>query len=168
MPEGSRSPVTAEVSGGEQDGRAWRYTSVADCTMVHEEKDEMPYVEVRCDGPAGYALRISDFDARNDLTVVDPAGEATPLHLNRIGGGNFSSIGDTAEWRGPAGATFAPDALIVRYNLAEKAYPGPDTPYLLAIRLQPRPCVVAKIAPGPAQSTDARRAADDPGACLIG
>lgn len=164
----SALPVTADRPGGEEDGRAWRYTSVADCTMVHEQKDEMPYVEVRCEGPAGYALRISDFDARNDLTVVDPAGEATPLDLNRIGGGRFSSIGDTAEWRGPAGGPFVPDALIVRYNLADKTYPDPDTPYLLAIRLQPQPCVVAKIAPGPAQSTDARRAADDPGPCLEG
>ena len=173
-PERTATPVSAptsdssDKSGGEESGRALRYTSLAECPTVREDSAEMHFVEVRCDGPAGFALRISDFDARNDLTVIDPAGAETSLELSRIGGGGFSSIGDTAEWRGPVGGNFAPDALIVRYNVAEKPYPAPDTSYLLAIQLKPDPCVVSKVAPGPAQNAIARRRADQPGACIAG
>ncbi|MXO59758.1 hypothetical protein GRI89_09425 [Altererythrobacter salegens] len=157
--------VADEVSGTEG-SRAWRYTSVADCQVVREENEELPEVEMRCDGPAGYSLRVNDSDERIELSIIDPDGSESPLGLTRIGGGGFSSIGDTAEWRGPVGDPFGPDALIVRYDVAEQPYPGPETSYLLAIRLGPQPCVVSKIAPGPAQNAIARRRADDPGACL--
>ncbi|WP_305097870.1 hypothetical protein [Croceibacterium aestuarii] len=160
-------PAASENTGDEEGARAWRYTSVTDCTKVREENEEMPYVELRCDGPAGYALRISDSDGRNAVAVIDPQGEETPLELSRLGSGGFSSVGQTAEWRGPSAGAFTPDALILRYNLSESPYPEPPVPYLLAIRLQPEPCVVAKIAPGPAQNAVSRRRADDPGACLF-
>jgi hypothetical protein len=153
-------------AAGEEDGRAYRHTSLEDCEVVREELEEMPYVETRCPGPAGWALRVTDSDARNNLLVVAPADRETSLDLTRIGGGGFSSLGPTVEWRGAAGADFAPDSLIVRYRVAEKPYPEPETSYLLAIDLEPRPCVVARVAPGPAQNAIARDRADDPGACL--
>ena len=129
-------------------------------------RGEMPFVETLCPGPAGWAVRVTDSDARQNLIVVPPEGTEDSLELSRIGGGGFSSLGETAEWRGPAGEPFVPDSLIVRYRVAEKPYPEPETSYLLAVDLRARPCVVARVAPGPAQNDIARARADDPGACL--
>ena len=147
-------------------GRAYRHTSLAGCEVVREEREEMPFVETLCPGPAGWALRVTDSDARQNLVVVAPGGREASLELSRIGGGGFSSLGETAEWRGPAGPDFAPDSLIVRYRVAAKAPPEPETASLLANDLTPRPCVVARVAPGPAQNEVARARADDPGTCL--
>ena len=119
----------------------------------------MPYTETQCAGPAGWALRIADADARQTLTVLPPGGHETRLDTARIGGGGFSSFGKTAEWRGPAGPQFAPDALIVRYQVAEQPHPAPETAYLLAVKLTPEPCIVAHIAPGAEQNAQARAAA---------
>lgn len=156
----------APASPAEVAGRAFRYTSIAECEVLREEREEMPFVETLCQGPAGWALRVTDSDARQNLVVVPPGGHDASLELSRIGGGGFSSLGDTAEWRGPGGADFKPDALIVRYSVAEEPYPAPETAYLLVVDLAPRPCVVARVAPGPAQNDIARARADDPGACL--
>jgi hypothetical protein len=147
-------------------GRAYHYTSLAECEVVREEREEMPFVETLCQGPAGWALRVTDSDARQNLVVVPPDGRDASLELSRIGGGGFSSLGDTAEWRGPTGSNFRPDALIVRYRVAENPHPEPETAYLLVVDLAPRPCVVARVALGPAQNEIARARADDPGACL--
>lgn len=155
------------AAGIEADGeRMHGYTSLADCEIVREETAEMPYLETLCRGEAGWALRTTDSDQRQNLVVVAPSGKETSLDLTRIGGGGFSSLGPQVEWRGPAGHPFAPDALIVRYRVAEEPYPEPETSYLLAVDLAPRPCVVARVAPGPAQNAVARARADDPGACL--
>ena len=163
------SGTTAELSPAqpaEIAGRAYHYTSLAECEVVREEREEMPFVETLCQGPAGWALRVTDSDARQNLVVVQPDGRDASLELSRIGGGGFSSLGDTAEWRGPTGSNFRPDALIVRYRVAENPHPEPETAYLLVVDLAPRPCVVARVAPGPAQNDIARARADDPGACL--
>ena len=162
----ARPAEAAAGSSGEADGRAWRHTSLAGCEVVREEREEMPFVETLCPGPAGWALRVTESDARQNLIVMRPQGREASLDLSRIGGGGFSSVGPTAEWRGPAGAEFAPDSLIVRHSVAEAPYPEPETSYLLAVDLDPRPCVVARVAPGPAQNAIARARADDPGACL--
>jgi len=147
-------------------GRAYRYSSLAGCEVVREEREEMPFVETLCSGPSGWALRMTDSDGRQNLVAVAPDGKEASLELTRVGGGAFSSLGDTVEWRGPAGEPFAPDALIVRHRVAEEPYPEPETAYLLAVDLTPRPCVVARVAPGPAQNDIARARADDLGACL--
>lgn len=155
------SPAPPEIAG-----RAYHYTSLAECKVVREEREEMPFVETLCPGPAGWALRVTDSDARQNLIVVPPDGRDASLELSRIGGGGFSSLGETAEWRGPTGSDFKPNALIVRYRVAENPPPEPETAYLLVVDLAPRPCVVARVAPGPAQNDIARARADDPGACL--
>jgi hypothetical protein len=153
-------------TSGEVTGRAFRHTSLANCEVVREEREEMPFIETLCPGPAGWALRVTDSDARQNLVVVPPGGREASLELSRIGGGGFSSLGETAEWRGPAGPGFAPDSLIVRYRVAENPHPEPETAYLLVVDLAPRPCVVSRVAPGPAQNDVGRARADDPGACL--
>jgi len=156
-PEPTPSPVT---------GRAYRYTPLTGCKLVREEREEMPYAEVLCAGPAGWALRIADSDARQTLAVVAPGGKETRIDLSRVSGGAFNSFGSTAEWRGPAGEPFAPDSLVVRFRVAEEPHPAPEVAYLLALRLAPAPCLVAKVAPGPGQNDSARAAADQPAACI--
>lgn len=149
-------------------GRQHQYTSIANCRIVKEERAEMPYIERECAGPGAFTLRISDSDARQRITLIGPSSEPIDLPLNRIGGGGFSSFGQTAEWRGPAGAPFAPDSLIVRFDVAEQPNPAPETSYLLVARLGRDPCLVAIVPPGPDQNDSARARADAPGACLPG
>ena len=128
----------------------------------------MPYSEVLCAGPAGWALRIADADARQSLGVIAPDGRETPIDLSRVSGGAFNSFGKTAEWRGPATEPFTPDSLIVRFDVAEAPHPAPEVSYLLAIRLLPKPCLVNRIAPGPDQNNLARAGAapDDRMVCM--
>ncbi len=127
---------------------------------------------MECPGAGGFGVRIADSDARQTMTLVDPAGTQHRLATSRIGGGGFSAFGKTAEWRGDsvsaAGGGFDPDSLIVRYQVAEQPHPASETSYLLVVRLVRDPCIVARIAPGPQQNDSARAAADDTGACLDG
>ena len=162
-PAADLEPTNTTV--GETNGRAHRFTSLANCPITREERREMPFVERRCEGPGGYDLKITDSDARNNLIVVAPDGTETSLNLSRIGNGGFSTLGDTAEWRSSDAAS-APDSLVVRYQVAEQPHPAPETSYLIAVRLTPTPCVVGQIAPGPGQNESARAAADRPGPCL--
>ena len=157
---GSVTSAAAEPAPSPVANRAYRYTSLEDCKLMRAELDEMPYSEVVCPGPAGWALRIADADARQTLSVVAPDGKETKLDLSRESGGAFNSFGKVAEWRGPATEPFAPDALIVRFNVAEQPHPAPEVAYLLAIRLKPMPCLVEKVAPGASQNDAARAAAD--------
>ena len=163
-PAPAATEATTSPDAGE--GRAYRYTSLVGCELLRENREEGGFFETMCPGLGGYRLRLTESDLRQNLAIVAADGGETDLALGRIGGGGFSSLGPTAEWRGPAGEPFAPDSLIVRYRVAEKPHPEPETAYLLAIDLGPRACVVARVAPGPAQNDIARARADDPGACL--
>ncbi len=147
-------------------GRQYRYTSLKDCRTVRDQRTEMPLIETECGGPGPFMVRISDSDARQRMTLITPQGAPYAIPVDRIGGGGFSNFGDTAEWRGPAGDGFRPDALIVRYRVAEQPYPAPETAYLLVVRLAPSPCLVARVAPGPRQNQQARAAADSSPSCL--
>ncbi|ANY19224.1 hypothetical protein A6F68_00695 [Tsuneonella dongtanensis] len=151
-------------------GRVQVYSSLENCRVVRQVRVEMPLIETECRTPSPFDLRITDSDARQSMTLVDPAGTAHRLATNRIGGGGFSSFGKTAEWRGDdvsaVNGHFEPDSLIVRFEVAEAPYPAPPTSHLLVVKLGRTPCIVAKIAPGPGQNESARAAADDPGACL--
>ncbi len=116
--------------------------------------------------------RIADSDSRQSMTLVDPGGSPHDMSTARIGGGGFSSFGTSVEWRGDqvsgGGDRFDPDSLIVRYEVAERPHPAPETSYLLVAKLAPTPCIVARVPPGSGQNDSARSAADDPGACLAG
>lgn len=160
-------PVTQStpVADPQAQGRRHQYTSLNDCRVIREEREEMPFVETECTGSAGWNIRISDSDARQRMSLVAPGGAVTKLALDRIGGGAFSSFGSTAEWRGAASGDFAPDGLVVRYNVAENPHPTPETSYLLAVRLEGTPCIVRVVSPMPGQNDSARGAADSPGDC---
>ena len=164
-PAPAATEATTSPDAGE--GRAYRYTSLVGCELLRENREEGGFFEHMCPGLGGYRLRLTESDLRQNLAVVAPGGSETGLELGLIGGGGFSSLGGRVEWRGPAeGESFAPDAFIVRFQVAEEPYPAPETSYLLAVRLTPAPCVVGRIAPGPGQNEAARAAADEPGPCI--
>jgi hypothetical protein len=151
----------------DDDGRAYRYTELKGCELLRENREEGGFFEHMCPGLGGYQLRLTESDLRQNLAVIAPDGTETGLELGRIGGGGFSTLGSRVEWRGPAeGEGFAPDAFVVRFQLAEEPYPAPETSYLLAVRLAPTPCVVGRVAPGPRQNERARALADNPASCM--
>ena len=92
--------------------------------------------------------------------------QAISLDLSQIGGGGFSRVGETAEWRGQAQEVFKPDALVVRFHVVET----PDAP-----RRKPPICLPLRSATAtPAspprshqapESDAAHRAVDGPLAC---
>lgn len=158
-PEPTPSPVA---------GRTYRYTSLENCKVLRQERDEMPMTEVACPGAGSYSLQVLDSDARQVLTLVPPSSELYRVPTARIGGGGFSSFGRNVEWRGPRAASFEPDSMIVRYDVVEQPHPAPEASYLLVVKLGADPCLVAAVPPGPSQNQTARSKADDPGACIVG
>ena len=72
-------------TSAESGGRTQRYTSLADCEVVREELEEMPFVETLCPGPARWALRVTDSDARQNLLVVPPDGREASIERAATG-----------------------------------------------------------------------------------
>lgn len=138
------------------------YTSLAegDCRLVEKDEETGGTVQ-RCPGVAGYALKVSDWDARMSVTVVAPDGSEHPLKYTSVITHNFSSLGPRAEWR-MSGAEGRPQALIVRVNANEdNMNPERTTSYLAVARVAPRgSCVVGRIGPVADANVLARQAAD--------
>ena len=171
---GPRSAAATPSPAGLPPARASRFTSLksGDCKVLAEERDEGPYILLGCPGAGAYGLLLAASDGRENLLLESPGrrgkDRAVSLDVSQIGSGGFSRLGETAEWRGPAGKVFKPDALIVRFHLVETPdRPSEETAYLLAFTLRDgRPCLVAKLPPGAGQSDAARRAVDGPLACM--
>jgi hypothetical protein len=151
-------------------GRTQRYTRLDHCRTVERNEDEGGWSVRRCPGLAGYRLRRTEGDLRENLIVELPGGGEADLRLaEATGKGGFSSLGDTVEWRGRGwGPAFRPHALILRFVVVEDAErPERPTSYLLAVRLAgPRSCATAIVPPGPGQNAAARRLADTGDRCL--
>lgn len=151
--------------------RSSQYTRIDKCRTLELNEDEGGWSVQLCPGLAGYRLRVTEGDLRQNVVVLLPGGGERSLALSeatRTGG--FSSLGPIVEWRGrSAGRAFRPEALILRYSVVEDAErPERPTSYLLTVGLaNRRPCVTAKVAPGPGQNERARRIADGPASCLI-
>lgn len=178
-PRRNEAPATASIepaaaptasAAASDAGRVSRYTRLGGCRVVKSNPDEGGWSISACPGLAGFGLRLSEDDLRQDLAIVLPGGGERGLQLaEATGSGGFSRLGDTVEWRGAEeGGSFRPEALILRYLVVE----NPDTPqketsYLLAVSLAGgKPCVTAKLAPGPDQNERARQVADGEGRCL--
>jgi hypothetical protein len=72
--------------------------------------------------------------------------------------GNFSQIGEKAEWR-INGQT--PVGLIVRYNVSDRGEGKPPTSYLMVSKIgATESCVVGIVKPGKNQNAEARKLAD--------
>jgi hypothetical protein len=151
-------------------GRTSQYTRTDKCRAVEFDEDEGGWSVQRCPGLAGYRLRLTEGDLRQNIVVELPRGGERSLDLaEATGSGGFSSIGASVEWRGKgAGRAFRPDALILRYAVVENQdRPEQPTSYLLTVSLaNRRPCVTAKVSPGPGQNDRARAVVDGPMRCL--
>jgi hypothetical protein len=147
-----------------------QYTRIDTCRTVELNEDEGGWSVQLCPGLAGYRLRVTEGDLRQNVVVLLPRGGERSLALSEATrSGGFSSLGPTVEWRGRgAGRAFRAEALILRYSVVEDAErPERPTSYLLTVSLaHRRPCVTAKVPPGPAQNERARRIADGPASCL--
>ena len=130
------------------------------CRTLESSDEGTGYYKGQCPGIAGYKLIIEEGDIRQNLTVITPAGKKHDLNLWNVVGASFSNLGPRAEWR-VAGKSMKPNALIVRYNVADPAGTGKGTSWLAVIKITPGGiCVTDKIAPGPTQNEQARTAAD--------
>lgn len=148
-------------------GRAFRYTSVADCKVLESNPEEAGYFRYECPGEGGYKVQVIESDLRQTAQIIAPGGGATALELSAVTGGGFSTLGRNVEWRGvEKDGTFTPDALILRHDVVTDPEGQDTTSYLVAVKLAARPCITARIAPGPEQNAKAREAADAGGACL--
>lgn len=167
-PEGAPSATaTPAATAAPEPAATYRYTSLKGCKLLRSAPDEAGFFEHECPGEGGWRLRHVEADLRENLLLLAPGGSEHDLDLSALANGAFSSLGDNVEWRGRAGELLEPHALIVRQSVMEDPDPAvPEVSYLLAIRLAPTPCVVARIAPGPGQNEQARAAADRGGDCL--
>jgi len=134
------------------------YTSLepGTCRNLVTDPSGSGWVQDLCGGASGYQLLVEEGDLRQNVTVLR-GGTRTSLNLWTVVGSSFSSLGPRAEWRLRNGV---PVALIVRYNLSDPEDAVKTTSYLVVARLGARPCVVARIAPGPQQNVRARQVAD--------
>ena len=155
--------------------RTSQYTRTDKCRTIERNEEEGGWSVQVCPGLGGYRLRVTEGDLRQNVVVQFPGkgnrrgGERSLALAEATGSGGFSSIGETVEWRGSgAGRAFRPDALILRYIVVENPeQPEKPASYLLTVSLaNRRPCVTAKVAPGPAQNERAHAIADGPAPCL--
>ena len=154
--------ATADVSS-----RAYRYTRIEDCPLLESNPEEAGYFRYECPGAGGYKVQVIESDLRQTAEVIAPDGQGTALELSSVTGGGFSTLGKTLEWRGvERDGAFVPDALILRHDVVTDPEGQDTTSYLVAVKLAAKPCVTARIAPGPEQNAKAREAADAAGACL--
>lgn len=167
-PANEATPAPVEATAASPT-RAFRYTSLADCPVVTENREEGAYRVTECPGLGGYRVRLVDADARQNLILIDAAGTEHSLELPSRFSGAFSTIGTQVEWRGPASAdaaAFRPDRMILRYD----AFLDPETPdrptsHLVIVQVDATPCIVATIEPGADQNDRARTEADSGDSC---
>ncbi|PYE52862.1 hypothetical protein [Deinococcus yavapaiensis] len=151
--------LTVSVSTFALAANTHAYTSLEakDCRNLVTNTSYTGYVRDDCGGLGGYRLLVEEGDLRQNVVVVR-GKTSTSLDLWTIVSSSFSTLGPRAEWRLGGGV---PTALIVRYNASENsADPKRITSYLAVVKLGAKPCVVAKVAPGPRQNELARQAAD--------
>jgi len=134
------------------------YTSLAeDKCKTASVNEGMPgnYVG-RCPGTGGYALEAYLDDERNSVGVVLPNKKVGGLDFwsHFV---NFSSLGDTAEWRVKGKR---PVGLIVRLTVMDRG-DKPGTSYLIVSKLsETGACITDIVKPGKNQNRTAQQLAD--------
>lgn len=111
----------------------------------------------RCDGVGGYKLEVYLDDERNSLGVMLSSNKTVGLDFWNYFG-NFSELGEKAEWRMKGQKAVA---LIVRLNVSDQGDGKPQTSYLIVSKLgSSGACVTDIVKPGKNQNAQARRLAD--------
>ena len=110
-----------------------------------------------CQGVGNYYLKIYADDDRMSVSVV--SSDQKTFDLDFWGYfGNFSQIGEKAEWR-MKGKT--PVGLIIRYDVSDRGDGKKPSSYLMVSKISPTgSCVVAIVKPGKNQNVEARKLAD--------
>lgn len=133
------------------------YTSLAAKACKPTAKSSDDGYEGICPGVGGYKLLAMEGDLRQNIHVIAPGGKKFDLNFWGFYG-NFSSVGEKAEWRVKAGK---PIALIARYNVSNAEDSSKITSYLLVSKIsRTQSCVVKFVEPGPNQNATARKFAD--------
>jgi hypothetical protein len=136
------------------------YTDLTDnkCTTVVTAGKDMPgNLTSKCKGVGGYDLEVYLDDERNSIGVVLPSKKTIGLDLWNYFG-NFSELGEKAEWRMK---NKKPVALIVRLKVSDNGDGKPPTSYLVVSKVTAASaCVTDIVKPGKNQNLQARRLAD--------
>ena len=135
------------------------YTSLAadKCKTTAVNNGAPGNSSTRCEGVGGYQLEVYLDDERNSIGVLLPSKKVVGLDLWNYFG-NFSELGETAEWR-MKGKT--PVALIVRLKVSDRGDEKPPTSYLIVSKISDGDaCVTDIIKPGKGQNAKARSLAD--------
>jgi hypothetical protein len=135
------------------------YTSLAadKCKTVAVDNGMPGNYSTRCDGVGGYKLEVYLDDERNSIGVVLPSSKVVGLDFwNHFG--NFSELGDRAEWRMRGKR---PVALIVRLKVSDRGEGKPPTSYLIVSKIRgTEACVTDIVKPGKSQNAKAQSLAD--------
>ena len=135
------------------------YTSLAaaKCKTIAVNNGMPGNASTRCEGVGGYQLEVYLDDERNSVGVMLPSKKIVGLDFWNYFG-NFSALGDRAEWRMKGKK---PVALIARLNVSDRGEGKPPTSYLIVSKLSPsKTCVTDIVRPGKNQNAQAQRLAD--------
>jgi hypothetical protein len=127
------------------------------CKTIEVNKGMAGNYSGRCKGVGGYDLEVYLDDERNSIGVVLPSRKTVGLDFWNFFG-NFSALGEKAEWRMKGNR---PVALIVRLNVSDQGDGKPPTSFLIVSRVSPtNACVTDVVRPGRTQNAQAQRLAD--------
>lgn len=142
------------------------YTSLTKpaCTVISPSDDYVEGETLRCPGVGGYSILNTEFDLREDITIVDAQGTKHVLDLPSVIDGGFSYVGAKAEWRvKKKGTTVTPIALIVRFFTQHTDDNDKRTTkqYLVVAKITPNTvCVTDSVISSATMNIQARRKAD--------
>ncbi|MEJ7624467.1 MAG: hypothetical protein WKF34_10790 [Pyrinomonadaceae bacterium] len=127
------------------------------CRTLDVDKGMPGNYSGKCKGVGGYDLQVYLDDERNSIGVVLPSKKTVGLDLWNYFG-NFSALGEKAEWRIKGKK---PVALIVRLNVSDNGDEKPPTSYLIVSKISATgACVTDVVKPGKNQNSQAQRLAD--------
>lgn len=135
------------------------YTDLAaeKCKTADVDKGMPGNYSGKCKGVGGYDLEVYLDDERNSVGVVLPSKKTIGLDFWNYFG-NFSALGEKAEWRMKGKK---PVALIVRLNVSDNGDEKPPTSYLIVSKISAsRACVTDIVKPGKNQNAQAQDLAD--------
>lgn len=137
------------------------------CKLLRSNPQEASFFEYDCPGEGGYRLRFTKADLREDLAVIAPDGTAHKLGLAGLAGGGFSELDDSVEWHGEmVEGAFKPAFFLLKQEVPEGVEGRNEKDYGIVVRLEGKPCVVARVDPGPDLTLRTRAAMNGAGDCL--
>lgn len=167
---GNNASTNAAATAGSAMVSRFVTNKLDQCRLIEKNEEEGGYYRHHCPGVGGFSYELVESDLRQSLVIIAPGGRRDDVSLtSATGSGGFSTIGETFDWRGLAGAP--PRSLTVRFRVNEDPEAiVPARSYLVVIGLAAPACPIGVVPPGPGQNDTARAIADrDPlPACVAG